>query len=61
MKFETPIADIQKFDLKDVISASGETETEYDGPTYERANSLVPVGHCSMGAPDFGGEAGYCI
>jgi hypothetical protein len=25
MKFEKPIVEIQKFDLKDVISASGET------------------------------------
>ena len=25
MKFERPIAEIQKFDLKDVISSSGET------------------------------------
>jgi hypothetical protein len=27
MKFEKPIAEIQKFDLKDVISASSETPT----------------------------------
>lgn len=28
MKFEQPIVEIQKFDLKDVISASGETPSE---------------------------------
>ncbi len=28
MKFEKPIVEIQKFDLKDVISASAETTTE---------------------------------
>lgn len=28
MKFESPIAEIQKFDLKDVIASSSETQPE---------------------------------
>ena len=30
MKFEKPIAEVERFSVQDVISASGETEHEYN-------------------------------
>jgi hypothetical protein len=44
MKFEQPIVEIQKFDLKDVISASGETageETEESTTKKSQPNTVV--------------------
>ena len=53
MKFETPIAEIQKFDLKDVISASGETgEETTPTQTYGERTDTYSEGHCVGGAPD---------
>lgn len=52
MKFETPIAEIKKFDLKDVISASGEDVTTPEVPTTSFREDTINEGHCVGGAPD---------
>ena len=45
MKFEMPIAEIQKFDLKDVISASdGGAATEPETPTTTKSQPGTVVG-----------------
>lgn len=33
--FETPVVDVKKFDVMDVLTASGETEEEFDQPECE--------------------------
>ena len=45
MKFEPPVVEIQKFDIKDVISASG--------PDISARPETFNPGHCVGGAPDF--------
>lgn len=52
MKFETPIAEVMKFDLKDVISASGEDTPTEAGPTTSFKFDTINEGHCVGGAPD---------
>ncbi len=52
MKFETPIAEVKKFDLKDVISASGENDPTDPGPTTSERYDTINEGHCVGGAPD---------
>ena len=44
MKFEKPIVEIQKFDLKDVISASGETPSEGEETTTKKSQPDTVVG-----------------
>lgn len=44
MKFEKPIVEIQKFDLKDVLSASGETPSESEESTTKKSQPGTVVG-----------------
>ena len=50
MKFETPIAEVELFDLKDIISASGEpnpTESEPSDTTDDTTDDgMVYQGNC---------------
>lgn len=55
MKFEMPIAEIQRFDLKDVISASGEeTGNTEESSTVSMEGTVVGSqgGICSGGLED---------
>lgn len=51
MKFEEPIVEIQKFDLKDIISASGEGTDDHPvkgSARWEYDNNYDCTGHTPM-------------
>lgn len=54
MKFERPIAEIEKFDLKDVISASGDASDSTTESVDDRHNTMIgqETGVCSGRAED---------
>ena len=61
MKFEKPIAEIQKFELEDVISASNTDPTNASDLYNIDADSWADDGICHGDARDNGSDSPNCI